>query len=222
MKFISKSICNCLFMMYFKNVIKKYGNSRVVVNVPEFSVSEGIYWLKGENGSGKTTLLKIAAGFLPFSGDILVNNFSLKNKGVEYRQLVNYAPAEPQYPSFITGTELLQFISEIKKGTPQQVALIKEALNITDFLDNPVGTYSSGMLKKLSLLLAFTGCPAYILLDEPFTTLDASTQASLKEYIGYISNEGVSFIITSHHDIDANAIKFDGSFLLNNAQILMP
>ncbi len=208
-------------MMYFKNVVKKYGNSHIVINVPEFSIGKGVYWLKGENGSGKTTLLKLVAGFLPFNGDILVNNCSLKSRGVEYRQLVNYAPAEPQYPSFITGNELLAFIGNVRKGTLQQAAEIKDVLNITGFLDNPVGTYSSGMLKKLSLLLAFTGSPAYILLDEPFTTLDAATQASLKEYIALNSKANRSFIITSHHDIDANAIKFDGSFLIRNTEIIM-
>ena len=47
-----------------------------------------------------------------------------------------------------------------------------EILAIDNYLFNPTGSYSSGMLKKLSLLSAFMGRPAWILLDEPFSHLD--------------------------------------------------
>ena len=112
-------------------------------------------------------------------------------------------------------------MSNIKKGTKEQVNEIKDILGVDDYLQNPTGSYSSGMLKKLSLLLAFIGQPKWILLDEPLTTLDQSSQKTLCELImQQWQQKNISFIITSHHDIENAAIHFDKTFLLKDKQLL--
>lgn len=202
-------------MLLLNNIRKQFG-PHLVFDIDTLLLKQGIYWIKGVNGSGKSTLLKLLAGMLPFKGEILLDNCSPSKQPVEYRKKISYAPAEPSYPPFLTGNELIAFVRKLKSGNELQTETLKKTLGIDNYTDNPTGSYSSGMLKKLSLLLAFTGSPGWILLDEPFTTLDQASQLALKELIRKQHKEGNSFIITSHHDIDSSNIPFTQVFLLED------
>jgi ABC-2 type transport system ATP-binding protein len=208
-------------MLQLSNIQKWYGTHHIF-SIDELILPAGIYWLKGKNGAGKSTFMKMAAGLIPFKGDIFINKTtSLRKNPVHYKLLLNHAEAEPVFPSFLTGIELIEFVSNIKKGTKGQVAEIRQILGIGDYLQNPTGSYSSGMLKKLSLLLAFIGQPKWILLDEPLTTLDQSSQKALCNLIMNRQQQNdISFIITSHHDIETNDIHFDKTFMLKDKQLV--
>ena len=206
-------------MLQLSNIKKSFG-SHLVFSIDEVRVEKGIYWLKGVNGSGKSTLLKIIAGLLPFNGEIILNeNINIRKQAVSYRLLINHSAAEPIYPSFLTGNNLVEFIRTIKKGTKEQMNEVKEILGIDNYLANPTGSYSSGMLKKLSLLSAFMGQPTLILLDEPFTTLDQASQTALCGLIRTQHRKGISFILTSHHDIETSDIHFTKIFMLKDKQL---
>jgi ABC-2 type transport system ATP-binding protein len=208
-------------MLLLSNIQKSYSNHHIF-SIDELTLPAGIYWLKGANGAGKSTLLKLLAGLIPFKGEVFIDrDISLRKKPVHYRQLLNHSEAEPVYPSFLKGNELIDFVSNIKKGTKEQVNEIRLMLGIDDYLQNPAGSYSSGMLKKLSLLLAFLGNPKWILLDEPLTTLDQPSQKALCELIiRQQQQQNISFILTSHHDIENKDIPFDKIFMLKDKQLL--
>ncbi|MFT4094514.1 MAG: ATP-binding cassette domain-containing protein [Niabella sp.] len=202
-----------------KHLIKKYGDHEVL-NIPALELQQGNYWIKGPNGSGKSTFLKALAGLVPLKGNIILNEqISMHKAPVAYRAAINHAAAEPAYPSFLSGQELVNFYLKVKNGTVQQVNEIKSILGIDHYLDNPCGSYSSGMLKKLSLLLAFTGNSEWILLDEPFTTLDVSAQNALQHLIHSTKNKG--FIFTSHHDISPTGISLSGIYHVQNKTIVI-
>jgi ABC-2 type transport system ATP-binding protein len=206
-------------MLQLTAIQKSFG-SHHVFSIDELRLQNGLYWLKGANGSGKSTLMKLVAGLLPFKGEIILNEkISIHQQPADYRLLVNHSAAEPVYPSFLTGKELVEFIRCIKKGTTRQIEEVKEILAIDNYLSNPTGSYSSGMLKKLSLLCAFTGKPAWILLDEPFTTLDHSSQSALCQLIRQKQGQGISFIITSHHDIETSGIHFSKVFTVKDKRL---
>jgi len=206
-------------MLQLTNIQKSFGSHHVFA-IDGLRLENGIYWLKGANGSGKSTLMNLVAGLLPFKGEIILNEkISIHKQPADYRLLVNHSAAEPVYPSFLTGNELVEFIRSIKKGTTQQKEEVKEILSIDSYLQNPTGSYSSGMLKKLSLLSAFTGKPAWILLDEPFTTLDHASQSALCKLIRQKHGQGISFIITSNHDIEKSDIHFTKVFTLKDKKL---
>ncbi|MGC4234605.1 MAG: ATP-binding cassette domain-containing protein [Niabella sp.] len=205
--------------LQIKHLVKRYGNHEVL-NIPDLELRQGNYWIKGPNGSGKSTFLKVLAGLIPFKGNIILNEqIAIHNAPVAYRMAISHAPAEPAYPSFLSGQELVGFYLKVKNGTPGQVNEIKSALGIDHYLDNPCGSYSSGMLKKLSLLLAFTGNSEWILLDEPFTTLDTAAQNALQHLIHSTKNKG--FIFTSHHDISPADISLSGVYHVQNKNIII-
>ena len=184
-------------MLDISGYIKKYPASEApVLSIGSFHIDNGIYWIKGENGSGKTSLIKSIAGLIPFEGNISVDGLHIRNNRMAYAQKVNYAEAEPLYPSFLTGRELINFYRSTKAGSFPEALL--NSLGVDKFMGQKTSTYSSGMLKKLSLVLAFTGKPALILLDEPLIALDVAAVEVLQDAIRQYHQNGVSFIITSH------------------------
>ena len=187
-------------MLQIKNYKKLFG-SYLILDIPTLELQQKLHWLQGENGSGKTTFLKSVAGLIPFDGDVNLNDVSLKKQRQRYTAIVNYAGAEPRYPGFLTGSDLIKFYTGAKGGDSHTVEKIATALNMTHYLRNKTSSYSSGMTKKLSLLLAFIGEPELILLDEPFTTLDVEAVAMLYELIKEGATNGIMFCISSHQQL---------------------
>jgi ABC-2 type transport system ATP-binding protein len=190
-------------MIYIKDLKKHYKPGlESVIDIPELSLQNNIYWLKGINGSGKTTLIKLIAGLIPFQGQILVDGFNILKDRIKYRCIVNYAEAEPVYPDFLSGRDLINFYTETKKAPPYQVKSIIERLDIGNYINNKVGSYSSGMTKKLSLTLAFLGNSKLILLDEPLITLDQKAISSVIDIIADYHKSGTCFLMASHQEFD--------------------
>jgi len=206
-------------MLYFNKFIKSYG-SRTIVKIEEMELSNGIYWLKGVNGSGKSTLLKSVCGFLHFEGEISLNNISLKNSGVDYRKKINFADAEPIYPEFLTGNEMIKLFLKAKSGSITQAEYYIQSMDMGSYLNNPLGTYSSGMLKKLSLVLAFLGNPTLICLDEPLITIDTDSLSVLYQWIKEkYEKENTGFILSSHQPLDLSVFNKVSTLSLKDGKL---
>ncbi|SEA55224.1 ABC-2 type transport system ATP-binding protein [Arachidicoccus rhizosphaerae] len=190
-------------MIKLLNFRKKY-HLVTVLDLADWQFEKGIYHLKGANGSGKSTLLQSIAARLPFEGDILIGGNRIKKSPKKCRADVSYATGEPLFPEFISGEDLYDFFLKTKGSPAWSLEELMEGFGTAGFLQAPTGTYSSGMLKKLELLLAFTGHPKWILLDEPFNGLDIAAGSVLTEYVNDLSSRyGVGFIIASHQHHEA-------------------
>lgn len=207
-------------MLQFTHFSKTY-QGRAVLRIDSFVFAPGIYWIQGANGSGKSTLLKSIAGVTPFEGDILLaGQLSVKKQAVAYRRLVNFAEAEPVFPEFLTGLELIHLFKAAKNGPFHQEDFYLESLQMTSYVHEPVGTYSSGMLKKLSLVLAFLGRPTCILLDEPLTTLEAAAIPVLCSWIvNQQAQEGTSFLLSSHQALTGELLPVMRKLLVEQATL---
>lgn len=189
-------------MLSFIKFRKSFGRSPIL-EIDKFVVGPGVYWIKGINGSGKTTLLKSIAGMISFDGDILLDNISVKRQSVAYRSLVNFAEAEPIFPTFLSGIEMVRLFSHAKRASINQHHSFCTTIQMNEYLAEPLGSYSSGMLKKLSLVLAFLGSPKLILLDEPLITLDVDSLTIIRSWIEKMYLEhGVTFLISSHQSLE--------------------
>jgi ABC-2 type transport system ATP-binding protein len=205
-------------MITFTQLTKHYGK-RLIISIPELTLPHGSYWIQGGNGSGKTTLIKILAGIIPFEGSLVLNSIDLKNSPLLYRHQVSYAEAEPVYPEFVTGLALIRFVQTIRKENNNNVQLLIENFGVKNFIQTPVGTYSSGMIKKLALLMAFIGTPKLILLDEPLITLEDAALSILFSTIKEKQAQGTSFILTSHQPLPENQVTLSRKLLVQNQTI---
>ncbi|WP_138994409.1 ABC transporter ATP-binding protein [Larkinella sp. C7] len=206
-------------MLTVQNFRKEYHN-RLVLAIPQADFPPGIHWLKGRNGSGKTTFFRSVAGLLPFDGSLVLEaKYDIRRQPVDYRLRVNYGEAEPLYPQFLTAWELICWVATTKQAPTQQIDELIDLFGIRDFIKTPIGTYSSGMLKKTSLVLAFLGKPSLILLDEPLITLDHATTKAVIDRIRQSREQGTSFLLSSHQDVDAAELPVDSVWVVQNQSL---
>jgi ABC-2 type transport system ATP-binding protein len=207
-------------MLTLQNFSKHYGDA-LALTIPSLQLDPGIYWIKGENGSGKTTLFRSLTGLLPCEGQVTFNgNISLKDTPLAYRRLVNYSEAEPLYPDFLTPKELVRFIGQAKGASREQQDQLSARFGIDQFFDKPCGACSSGMLKKVSLTLAFLGAPKVIILDEPLITLDEAARRILFTLIQqYNEKQDVIFLLSSHQLLEDAQLLLKGIFTIRDKTI---
>lgn len=210
-----------LYRMLQLTNVKKFYHTHLVLQIPFLQLKSGIYWVKGANGCGKTTLLKMVAGLLPFEGDISFKDISLKRSPLLYRQQVSWAEAEPLFPTFLTGTDLISLYRGVRKVPQHTVHTLTELFNMTGYVNGAIGTYSSGMVKKLSLLLAFLGDTPLVVLDEPLITLDPDAFTFLCTFIleKYKAN-GTTFLMSSHQELDTSLAIAGKELTVINGSIL--
>jgi len=199
-------------MLRLKNV-RKYFSRNLVLDIPSLELENDIYWVKGGNGSGKSTLLRMVAGLLPFEGRITFKDTDLSRQPVMYRRHISWADAEPLFPAFMAGAELMEFYRKIRGSSTAEVGALTAVFGMQEYIHLKTGTYSSGTLKKLSLMLAFLGHPSLILLDEPLITLDTSSLAIVCNLVKEKQVSGSLFLLSSHQEHEAPAI-FSGKQLL--------
>lgn len=206
-------------MLHLTNINKKYG-SHEVLNFSEWKVDHGIYWLKGGNGTGKSTLFRIISGQIPFKGEVQLNGINLRKEPIKFRSKISFAEAEPQYPLFIKGKELIDFYIETRRAERKQAENLADYFEMTPYLDHTIGSYSSGMLKKLSLICALIGNVDLYILDEPLITIDTQSADKLYKLIKEKALQGKSFLISSHQEVSADQLKLDSLFQIVNKQIV--
>lgn len=175
-------------MIKISNLEKSFGNNRVL-NQLEFLCPTGqVSGLVGRNGAGKTTLFQCIAGLEDYSGEIITNHKTPKNR-------IGYLPTNPYILTRITGREYIQFIANARNT---KVDNIKEK-NIFDLpLNKYARQYSTGMKKKLALTAIMLIDNDYYLFDEPFSGVDLDSNLIIKAIIKKLKQRNKTVLISSH------------------------
>lgn len=179
--------------------LKKAFGRRVILDQGPLDLGPGVHFMIGPNGSGKTTFFKCLAGIHAYEGKLVFpGDVDPQRQPLMHRQMVGLCPAEPLYPEYLTGSELLGFYARVKGLGSEAYGKLVMALGMEGYVDQKVGTYSSGMKKKLGLALALTGYPAVVLLDEPYSALDQPSRRVVAGLIQEGLKRGNIFLIASH------------------------
>lgn len=191
-------------MLKIKNLTKTYENGKKAVSNLSLEIAPGeIFGFIGHNGAGKTTTIKSVVGLIDFdSGEILVDEVSIKENPLLCKQKIAYIPDNPDIYEALTGIQYLNFIADIFNVSKfQRNELIKkyaDIFEITNNLGDMISTYSHGMKQKLVLISALIHKPKLLLLDEPFVGLDPKAAFSVKQIMRELCNDGASVFFSTH------------------------
>ncbi len=161
--------------------------------------SGGVHIILGPNGSGKSTLLSIIAGAeRPSSGYVRVLGLDPWRDSEKLSGKLKALLDRANLPPWASCREAAEVASKTF-GTPwSHVLEVAEALGVTSFWSRPYGTYSTGMKRKALLLIALTGEPEILLLDEPYQGLDSKSVETLTDMILERAAKGQTIIIATH------------------------
>lgn len=157
-----------------------------------------IYALLGENGAGKTTLLRIIAGLArPSRGSVRILGSS-DTRAVSAR--IGYMAHATLLYDELTARENLDYFRGLYRTA--QTANIEDLLAVVGLahvdVKRRVGQYSQGMKQRLALARAMLTSPDLLLLDEPFSNVDASSIAMMSAVLGRLRDCGATLIVVTH------------------------
>ncbi|PEN11371.1 ABC transporter ATP-binding protein [Longibacter salinarum] len=193
-------------MLVLDSVTKQYGQHEPVIESMSHTFEPGtLTMLVGPNGAGKTTLLRMLSVLAyPTAGEVRYDDLNVHDSPYRYLQHVGVVHAEAGLPEHLTAVELLEWVARSRNtwsanGTDQVSGLL-DRLRLDERRANLLGTYSSGMLKKVQIGAAFIARPKVLLMDEPLRSLDrATTDATIDMVEEFVSDGGIG-IVASHLD----------------------
>ena len=182
-------------------LVKNFGDTRAVDGVSLAVPAGSIYGILGPNGAGKTTTIRMLLGIIdPDSGERTLLG---RERPLEAAREVGYLPEERGlYPAMTRarGDRLHGRAARPAaqaKGARRAVGLL-EGRGLGDWTDKPIRTLSKGMAQTVQLLGTIVHQPHLIVLDEPFSGLDAINQAKLEELIREAAAAGTTVIFSTH------------------------
>lgn len=179
-----------------RNLTKEF-NGLLALNDLTFEIPEGsLTLLLGPNGAGKTTLLRCLLGMVRFKGELRVYGLDVRRHGKSVRRMVGYVPQSVNLYNDLTVTQVLDFFSDLRKVTINLDEL--EKYSLSEKANVLVGELSGGMRQKLALLLALMSDPSLLLLDEPFSNLDAKGRLELLDVLKSLRQHGKTILLSTH------------------------
>jgi heme exporter protein A len=200
-----------------RRLTKRFGRSTALREV-DFELEAGrCHVLFGRNGAGKSTLVLIAAALLrPTSGEILFSGDRYEDLGDEVRRRIGLVSHQSFLYPDLTVIENLEFYARLygSAASPAE-ALVWAELDLRQH--SPVRSLSRGMQQRLSVARAFLHRPQLLLLDEPYTGLDASSSERLTTRLA--DAKGATSILLTTHDVDRGVSIADRVSILEGGRI---
>ena len=209
------------------NLVKAFGERRVVNDV-SINVEQGtVVGLLGPNGAGKTTTFYMIVGIeKPDSGEVLIDGRELTHMPMHERALagIGYLPQEASIFRKLTVEDNIMAILEATelsadKRKEKMNALIAE-FHVEHIRKRKGSELSGGERRRVEIARALATDPSFILLDEPFAGIDPIAVADIQAMIAHLAQRGIGVLITDHNVRETLSI-VDKAYILNNGEILI-
>ena len=191
-----------------KELTKQYTKVLAADKV-SFEIGKGeIFALIGPNGAGKTTTIRMISTLLkPTAGDAIVAGHSVVKEPEKVRECITYLPDEAGAYKNMTGIKYLRFMAGLfdtdLDKINKSVERAKEICGLGNRLNDKIGSYSRGMIRKLLLSRAVMTRPKLAILDEPTSGLDVLNAIEIRKMIKKLAaEEGMSFLLSSHNMLE--------------------
>lgn len=189
-------------MIEVRNISKQF-NEHQALNDVSFTVEQGsVTGLIGPNGSGKTTLIRIMNGVLGASGGhVTINGLDASREAEKVLAICGTLTEQSGLYENRSGRDNLIFFADVF-GLQQAAERIDELVNLfelQDYQHRKVGTYSTGMKKRLGLARVLLHRPSILFLDEPTNGLDPDGIQMVLRIIRQLNQEEKMTILVSSH-----------------------
>jgi ABC-type multidrug transport system ATPase subunit len=188
-------------MIETQNLTKTFGSFTAVRELT-LSVRPGeIYGLLGPNGAGKTTTLMLILGILsPTAGEVRIFGERLDANSFDVKSRLGVMAERPGFYDDMTAWEHLLFYAQLyrARNTEPRIRRLLEQVNLWEWRDALVGSYSTGMRRKLSLVCALVHAPDVLILDEPVANLDPYGIVQIREILDQERARGCAILASSH------------------------
>jgi heme ABC exporter ATP-binding subunit CcmA len=178
-------------------VSKLYGSFAALRQVTVDFAAGRCYVVLGENGAGKSTLLRILAGLLrPSFGRVTVFG-SLEPR--EARARIGYMSHASMLYDELTAEENLRYFASLYPGRDcLSPAEALRQVGLDPALNRPIGQYSQGMRQRASLARVLLSAPELLLLDEPFSNMDAESARQMVALLAGFRHGNRTIVLTTH------------------------
>jgi heme exporter protein A len=189
-------------LLVARGVRRSFGRVRVLHDI-DLSLTPGdVLAVAGPNGAGKSTLLRVLAGLMrPTAGEVRMLGRSPAGDAAGTRRAIGLLSHQTLLYDDLTLVENLTFAARLY-GLPRPAETARDALDAAGLGaragDSP-RRLSRGLLQRAALARALLHDPRVLLLDEPFTALDATSADRLRADLGDRRAAGVGLVIVTHH-----------------------
>jgi ABC-2 type transport system ATP-binding protein len=209
----------------FCNEITKIYGSQTVVNHINLKIQQGsIFGLLGPNGAGKTTIIKMLTGLTrPTYGNAYVAQYNVIKDPLKVKENIGWISSEVILDESLTMMEniwLQSKLQDIGKEWKEKAKILLKYFELEETGNKKVGHFSTGMRKKLEIIMALLHNPKILFMDEPTIGLDANTRRSLWNLIKKLNETyGVTILLTTHYIEEAEAL-CDNIAIINHGKII--
>ena len=183
-----------------KNLVKKFGNKRVI-NEINFKVSEGeIFGFLGPSGAGKTTLIKMLIGeYSITSGEARV--FDVVPNKLSYSIMNKISAVMDNFGLYerLTVFENMEVFANIYNTDKKEIDKILKKVELYDSKKTITSKLSKGMTQRLILARALINKPKLLFLDEPTSGLDPATSLKIHNLLFELKKSGTTIFLTTHN-----------------------
>lgn len=180
---------------------RAFGGRRAVDGVTFALTGSECLAVFGPNGAGKTTLLRMLAGLLkPTAGTARIGGVELPG-GPDVRAAVGLISHASMLYGALTSRENVELAAKLYSIPDARGAALRalERMRVADRAETPVRALSRGLQQRVSLARAMVHEPEVVLLDEPFTGLDAAGAAALTDALTGLRSQGAALILVTHN-----------------------
>ncbi len=198
-------------------------NGKLILHDVSFQVPHGArVAVVGPNGAGKSTLFKVLVGLLPArSGEVLIHGLPLG----AHQECVAYVPQRNdidwRFPVTVSDVVMMGrfgHLGRLQRPSRHDHEIVRhslEQMRIANLAKRSIDELSGGQQQRVFLARALAQEPHILLMDEPFTGVDAATQEATLALLDDLQTQHVTAMISTH-DLNLAAARFEQVLLLNH------
>lgn len=190
------------------NELQKTYNGVRVLNIPELTIPVGeSFGLVGNNGAGKTTFFRLILDLIEATqGEVRIEDQKVMRNDA-WKSITGSFLDEGFLIEFLTTEEYFTFVGKLHNKSEGDITAFLDSMK--DFFNNEIlgskkliREFSKGNQKKIGIAAALIGDPKILILDEPFTALDPSSQIRLKRFLTDLQTRFNMTMLISSHDLN--------------------